>query len=171
MRTGMHMVGLAFLALSCSVGVAAAQQQTSPATQGTPAQADSNVTREATPADILVDVPQLKLDSLHLLLDSLDAQVRVNARVAGLLQLEVQADVHVDSLVLDLAGLDAKARVEVRLDNLTRILVQLLTTLQENPALGETLLGAARSTLAPGSERASPGTSPQTGSLPAPISN
>ena len=168
---GMHMIGLAFLALACSVGVAAAQQQTSPAMQGTPAQADSNVTREATPADILVDVPQLRLDSLHLLLDSLDAQVRVNARVAGLLQLEVRADVHVDSLVLDLAGLNAKARVEVRLENLTQILGQLLTILQENPALTETLLGATRSTVAPGSERTSPGTNPQAASLAAPISN
>ena len=106
---------------------------------------------QTSPPDILVEVPKLNLDSLSLVIDSLDARLFLNARIANLVQVTAQADITIDSLALNLAGLDAEALVAVRLDNLTQILIQLLATLQKNPELAEKLLGAATPAPSPGS--------------------
>ena len=155
-------LGRVLLYLLIAAGAACAQNP-----GAAPSPEPARTEGQASPPDILVEVPKLNLDSLHLVVDSLDAHLYLNARIANLVQFTARADVTVDSLVLDLAGLNAEALVAVRLDNLTQILTQLLATLQRNPALAEKLLGTPMPTPGSGPE-ASTGRPSLPGSGPKP---
>src|ERR671911_145166 len=92
--------------------------------------------------DVLLDVPVVKLDSLHFELDNLDAHVSLNAYVLDLVKLKVGADVHLGRVRLDIRGVEAQALVKVRLDHVAAIVDRVMTTLDRNPELLESL-GAA----------------------------
>ena len=49
----------------------------------------------AGPPDVLLDVPELKVDSIHFELDDLDAHVALKAKVLNLVKLNVGVDVRV----------------------------------------------------------------------------
>src|SRR5918994_1556628 len=66
--------------------------------------------------DVLLDVPVVKLDSLHFELDNLDAHVALNAYVLDLVKLKVGVDIHLGKVALDIKGVEAQALVKVRLD-------------------------------------------------------
>ncbi|HYI37357.1 MAG TPA: E3 binding domain-containing protein [Thermoleophilaceae bacterium] len=89
--------------------------------------------------DVLLDVPVLKVDSLHLEVDNLDAHVALQAKVLDLVNLNVGVDVHLGKLELDIKGVEAQALVKVRLDHVTAIVDRVLTTLDRNPDLVKSL--------------------------------
>ena len=92
--------------------------------------------------DVLLDVPVVKLDSLHFELDNLDAHVSLNAYVLDLVKLKVGVDVHLGRVRLDIRGVEAQALVKVRLDHVAAIVDRVMTTLDRNPELLESI-GAA----------------------------
>ncbi len=92
--------------------------------------------------DVLLDVPVVKLDSLHFELDNLDAHLALNAYVLDLVKLKVGVDVHLGRVRLDIRGVEAQALVKVRLDHVAAIVDRVMTTLDRNPELLESL-GAA----------------------------
>lgn len=89
--------------------------------------------------DVLVDVPVVKVDSLHLEVDDLEAQVSLQAQVLELLDLDVGVDVHVGRVKLDIKGVEAQALLKVRLDHVTAIVDRVMTTLDRNPELVESI--------------------------------
>jgi hypothetical protein len=89
----------------------------------------------AGPPDVLVDVPELKLDLIHLELDDLDAHVALKARVLDLIKLNVGVDVHLSRVKLDIKGVHAEVVLKARLDHVTAIVDRLMTTLDRNPEL------------------------------------
>ena len=89
--------------------------------------------------DVLLDVPVLKVDSIHLEVDNLDAHVALQAKVLDLVNLTVGVDVHLGKLKLDIKGVEAQALVKVRLDHVTAIVDRVLTTLDRNPELVKSL--------------------------------
>ena len=89
--------------------------------------------------DVLLDVPVLKVDSLHLEVDNLDAHVALQAKVLDLVNLNVGVDIHLGKLELDIKGVEAQALVKVRLDHVTAIVDRVLTTLDRNPELVKSL--------------------------------
>ena len=89
--------------------------------------------------DVLLDVPVLKVDSIHLEVDNLDAHVALQAKVLDLVNLNVGVDVHLGKLELDIKGVEAQALVKVRLDHVTAIVDRVLTTLDRNPELVKSL--------------------------------
>jgi pyruvate/2-oxoglutarate dehydrogenase complex dihydrolipoamide acyltransferase (E2) component len=89
--------------------------------------------------DVLLDVPVVKLDSLHLELDNLDAHVALNAYVLDLVKLKVGVDVHLGRVALDIKGVEAQALVKVRLDHVAAVVDRVMTTLDRNPELLESL--------------------------------
>jgi e3 binding domain len=89
----------------------------------------------AGPPDVLVDVPELKVDLIHLELDDLDAHVALKAKVLDLIKLNVGVDVHLSRVKLDVKGVHAELVLKARLDHVTAIVDRLMTTLDRNPEL------------------------------------
>jgi 2-oxoacid dehydrogenase-like protein with E3 subunit-binding domain len=85
--------------------------------------------------DVLLDVPVVKVDSIHLEVDDLDAHVALQAKVLDLVRLNVGVDVHLGKLRIDIKGVEAQALLKVRLDYVTAIVDRVLTTLDRNPEL------------------------------------
>jgi hypothetical protein len=89
----------------------------------------------AGPPDVLLDVPELKVDLIHFELDDLDAHVALKANVLNLVKLNVGVDVHLSRVKLDIKGVEAEVVLKARLDHVTAIVDRLMTSLDRNPEL------------------------------------
>jgi hypothetical protein len=89
----------------------------------------------AGPPDVLLDVPELRIDTIHFELDDLDAHVALKARVLNLVKLNVGVDVHLGRTKLDIKGVEAELVLKARLDHVTAIVDRLMTSLDRNPEL------------------------------------
>jgi 2-oxoacid dehydrogenase-like protein with E3 subunit-binding domain len=87
------------------------------------------------PPDVLLDVPELRIDTIHFELDNLDAHVALKARVLNLVKLNVGVDVHLSRVKLDVKGVEAEMVLKARLDHVTAIVDRLMTSLDRNPEL------------------------------------
>ena len=87
------------------------------------------------PPDVLLNVPELRVESIHLELDELDAHVALKAKVLNLVKLNVGLDVHLGRVKLDIKGVEAEVVLKARLDHVTAIVDRLMTTLDRNPDL------------------------------------
>ena len=85
--------------------------------------------------DVLIDVPQLKVEEIGLEVDNLHARIALEAKLGDLLELHVGADVVADRVALEIKGVDAQAQLKARLDNVFTILDRTLKTVDENPEL------------------------------------
>jgi hypothetical protein len=93
----------------------------------------------AGPPDVLLDIPELKIDLIHFELDDLDAHVAVKANVLNLVKLTVGVDVHLSRVKLDIKGVEAEVVLKAHLDHVAAIVDRLMTSLDRNPALIEGL--------------------------------
>ncbi len=89
--------------------------------------------------DVLLDVPVVKVDSIHLQVEDLDARVALRAKVLDLVKLNAGVDVHLGKLRIDIKGVEAQALLKVRLDHVAAIVDRVLTTLDRNPELVKSL--------------------------------
>src|SRR5687767_9217194 len=85
--------------------------------------------------DVLIDVPVVKVDSIHLELDDLQAHVALRPKILELVNLNVGVDVQLGKVVLDIKGVEARALLNVRLDHVVSIVARVLTTVDRNPEL------------------------------------
>jgi hypothetical protein len=85
--------------------------------------------------DVLLDVPVLKVEEIHLEVEDLSARVSLQAEVLSLLKLHVGADVRLGRVSLDIKGVDAVAQLKVRLDQVAAIIGQVMTTIDNNPQI------------------------------------
>jgi hypothetical protein len=85
--------------------------------------------------DVLLDVPVVKVDEIDLEIDDLHAQVAVSAQVQKLLQLSVGVDARLGKVELKIEGVEAQALLKARLHNVSAILERVVTTLDRNPEL------------------------------------
>ena len=89
--------------------------------------------------DVLLAVPVVKVDRIHLELDNLDAHVAVKAKVFDILKLAVGVDVHLGKLTIDIEGVEAQAIAKVRLDHIAAVMDRVLTAVDRNPELVENI--------------------------------
>jgi hypothetical protein len=89
--------------------------------------------------DVLLDVPVVKVDEIDLEIDDLYAQVAVSAQVQRLVQLSVGVEVHLGNVELKIEGVEAQALLKARLHNVSAILERVVTTLDRNPKLLESI--------------------------------
>jgi hypothetical protein len=87
------------------------------------------------PPDVLLDVPELRVDLIHFELDDLDAHVALKAKALNLVKLNVGLDVHLSRVKLDIKGVEAEVVLKARLDHVTAIVDRLMTSLDRNPEL------------------------------------
>lgn len=85
--------------------------------------------------DVLIDVPQLKVEEIGLEVDNLHARLALEAKLGDLLEIHVGADVVADRVALEIKGVDAQAQLKARLDNVFTILDRTLKTVDANPEI------------------------------------
>jgi hypothetical protein len=89
--------------------------------------------------DLLLDVPVVKVDEIDIEVDDLRAQVAVLAEVRDLVQISVGAHARLGKVELKIEGVEAQALLKARLHNVTAILERVLTSLDRNPELLESV--------------------------------
>jgi 2-oxoacid dehydrogenase-like protein with E3 subunit-binding domain len=89
--------------------------------------------------DVLLDVPVVNVDELQFELDNLHARVSLHAEVLDLVRLSVGVHAELGKVKLEIKGVEAQALLRVRLDHVTAIIDRVLTTLDRNPKLVESL--------------------------------
>jgi hypothetical protein len=107
--------------------------------------------------DVLLDVPELRVDEISLEVENLQAHVALQAEVLELLKLHVGVDAVLGRVQLTIKGVEAKVLLKVHLDNVARILDRVLTTIDNNPAIVERLteqIGRAAEQVGAGAGRA-----------------
>lgn len=162
MRQWTTVASLAALMLAAP---AAAQVTTdtarAPRTLGSPTQIQGTATRTGrTPAatartgqlrtphyDVVLEVPELSVDSLGLTVAGLRAHLSLNANAASLVSLNAGADVSIDRVELQIMGVLAQVYLYIDLDNVTRIVDRVLATLERNPQLFTQLLSTVDNTV------------------------
>lgn len=126
-----------------------------PAQQGKPATAQQGERAAAqggqptSEPDVLLDVPQVKVDQIYLEVENLDAHVSLRARLANLLELDVGVHARLGRVKLDIKGVEARALLKVRLQVVHEILSRALATVDQNPQILENLGKTAQQTLGP----------------------
>ena len=116
------------LALLLSFDVAGAQT-TSPARQYT-------ATTSTTPnRDVVLEVPELAVDSIGLTVKDVRAHVALDANAMNLVQVTAGVDVGIKQVQLGLVGVLAEAYLYVDLDNVAKIVNRVVQTLDRNPAI------------------------------------
>ena len=85
--------------------------------------------------DVLLDVPQLKVEGLILEVEDLRAHVSIQAEVLNLVRLSVGAEVQLGGVHLDMKGVEAQALLKVRLDRFAEIFNRVLSTIDRNPEI------------------------------------
>jgi hypothetical protein len=90
--------------------------------------------------DVLLDVPELRVDEISLEVEDLRARVALQADVLSLLKLHVGVEAELGRVQLTIKGVEARALLKVRLDNVARIIDRVLTTIDNNPEIVEGLI-------------------------------
>ena len=89
--------------------------------------------------DVVVDIPVVKVDELHFELDDLEARISLHAEVLDLVKLSVGVHAELGKVKLDIKGVEAQALLRARLDHVTAIIDRVLTTLDRNPDVLQTI--------------------------------
>lgn len=97
--------------------------------------------------DVLLDIPNLSVDSITLSVDTLVASLSLDARVANLVTLKAGVDLNINKVKLGVYGVQATALLVVRLDNVRAIIEQTLALLESNPQIIDKLLNTVDSTV------------------------
>lgn len=97
--------------------------------------------------DVLLDIPNVSVDSIVLEVDKLVANVSLDARVANLVVLKAGVDVNIDRVKLGVYGVQATALLIVRLENVRAIIEKTLETLDKNPQIVDQLLKTVDNTV------------------------
>src|SRR5215207_2010398 len=85
--------------------------------------------------DVYVDAPVVKVDEIKFELDDLRAHLAVLAEAGHFVQINAGASVRLGKVELDIQCVETQALLEARLHNVTKILGRVLTTLDRNPEL------------------------------------
>jgi hypothetical protein len=85
--------------------------------------------------DVYVDAPVVKVDEIKFEMDDLRAHLAVLAEAGQFVQVNAGAAVRLGKVELDIQGVETQALLEARLRNVTKILGRVLTTLDRNPEL------------------------------------
>jgi hypothetical protein len=97
--------------------------------------------------DVVLDIPNVCVERIHLRVDSVTARLALNARVSNLIRVDAGADVLIGNVDLTIQGVRAQALLLVDLDDVVYIVDQTLTFVDNHPEivrqLGSTLQNAA----------------------------
>jgi hypothetical protein len=125
MRAGILIAGLAWCVAVASP--ASAQQQ--------PAQRFTGTTQLTPNRDVILEIPELSVDSIGLTVADVKAHVALDANAMNLVQVTAGVDVGIKKVQLGIVGVMAEAYLYVDLDNVARIVNRVVQTLDRNPQI------------------------------------
>jgi hypothetical protein len=89
--------------------------------------------------DVLLDIPAVKVDEIEVDVEQLDARVALQAEAVNLVRLAVGVHAHLGQVKLQIKGVEAQALLKTRLHHVTGIVERVVTSLDRNPELIESL--------------------------------
>jgi hypothetical protein len=115
---------------------AAGAQQRDTARTTRPTQTAFRSQTSVTPnRDVILEVPELAVDSIGLTVANVRAHVALDANAMNLVQVTAGVDVGIKEVQLGIVGVLAEAYLYVDLDNVARIVNRVVQTLDRNPAI------------------------------------
>jgi hypothetical protein len=87
------------------------------------------------PPDVLLQVPELHVGRIELIVEKLQADLNLNAKVAGLVQVNAGVQVSVEKVNITIADVDVNLELVVRLGHLVDIVERVFDSLDLNPLL------------------------------------
>jgi len=87
------------------------------------------------PPDVLLNVPTLSVGRIELDVDNLQADINLNAAVAGLVTINAGVAVSIQKVNITISDVDAQLELIVRLGNLVQIVERVFNSLDLNPLL------------------------------------
>jgi len=131
MRAGILIAGIA----CCVIGASPTSAQ-QPTPQQTAAQRAYTSTTSTTPnRDVILEIPELSVDSIGLTVADVKAHVALDANAMNLVQLTAGVDVGIKKVQLGIVGVLAEAYLYVDLDNVAKIVNRVVQTLDRNPQI------------------------------------
>lgn len=128
MRAGIVITGLAL----CLAAIPAAAQQPT----GTQPRQGFQGTTSLTPnRDVILEIPELSVDSIGLTVEDVKVHVALDANAMNLVTLTAGVDVGIKKVQLGIVGVLAEAYLYVDLDNVARIVNRVVQTLDRNPQI------------------------------------
>ena len=85
--------------------------------------------------DVILEVPELAVDSIGLTVANVRAHVALDANAMNLVQVTAGVDLGIQQVQLGIVGVLAEAYLYVDLDNVARIVGRVVQTLDRNPAI------------------------------------
>jgi hypothetical protein len=131
MRAGILIAGVA-----CCVISAAPISAQQPTPQQPTTQRAYTATTSTTPnRDVILEIPELSVDSIGLTVADVKAHVALDANAMNLVQLTAGVDVGIKKVQLGIVGVLAEAYLYVDLDNVAKIVNRVVQTLDRNPQI------------------------------------
>lgn len=94
-----------------------------------------NVATTSTPPDVYLNVPELHVGRIELVVEKLQADINLNAKVAGLVTVNAGVQVSVEKINITIADVDVQLELVVRLGHLVEIVERVFDSLDLNPLL------------------------------------
>lgn len=132
MRAGIVIAGLAWCAVAAAP--ASAQQPTPQPTTQT-GQRFTGTTSLTPNRDVILEIPELSVDSIGLTVADVRAHVALDANAMNLVQLTAGVDVGIKKVQLGIVGVLAEVYLYVDLDNVAKIVNRVVQTLDRNPQI------------------------------------
>jgi hypothetical protein len=85
--------------------------------------------------DVILEIPELSVDSIGLTVENVKAHVSLDANAMNFVQLNAGVDVGIKKVQLGVVGVFAEAYLYVDLDNVARIVNRVVQTLDKNPQI------------------------------------
>lgn len=133
-----------FLTFASLVLAQSATGPTPPPSTSTPPRGNGTTTRPPTvstgslgdsPPDVLLQVPELSVGRIELVVEKLKADLNLNAKVAGLVQVNAGVAVGIEKVNITIADVEVNLELVVRLGNLVQIVERVFDSLDLNPLL------------------------------------
>jgi hypothetical protein len=124
----------------------------SAAAQVTPSTPTTRLTPSMQPGltpnrDVILEVPELSVDSIGLTVENVRAKVSLNANAMNLVQLTAGVDVGIKKVQLGIVGVYGEVYLYADLDNVARIVDRVVQTLDRNPKILTQVLQAVDTTV------------------------
>ena len=129
-----HASLLIVLSLALAPAIARAQSDSTrrPATQRVAASSTAGTTPNR---DVILEIPELSVDSIGLTVQDVRAHVALDANAMNFVQITAGVDVGIRKVQLGITGVLAEAYLYVDLDNVARIVDRVVKTLDRNPEI------------------------------------
>ena len=147
------------LCIALAPAIATAQRDTTarPATQRVAASTTAGTTPNR---DVILEIPELSVDSIGLTVQDVRAHVSLDANAMNFVQITAGVDVGIRKVQLGITGVLAEAYLYVDLDNVARIVDRVVKTLDRNPEILTQVLKTVDTTVNAATGRAGQTSSP-----------